>query len=195
MQKFASHLPALFHIAFNLPAKFYPSSQPAPKVPMNTVWSMSDRMCSGKSCSFSASSEKCFSTAARRTCHPGSSVTTRWIKHQQTGEIGPKWSIWMCPQVRGRKVPSVGRYLTSKMKRKLISSTKIPWMEGTTNHDAKVGNEKFSDQHQDLSSKKSAIKPIKKGFDPQKKLIALQKPGRFTNPPIPMGPIPNRPRW
>lgn len=87
-------------------------------------------------------------------------------------------------------MPSVGRYLTSKVKRKLISSTKIPWMEGTTNHDAKVENEKFSDQHQDLSSKKSAIKPIKKGFDPQKKLIALQKPGRFTNPPSPWAPSP-----
>jgi hypothetical protein len=55
------------------------------------------------------------------------------------------------------------------MKRKLISSTKIPWMQGTTNHDAKIENEKFSDKHQDLSSKKTAIKPIKKGFDPQKK--------------------------
>ena len=58
-------------------------------------------------------------------------------------------------------MPSVGRYLNSKMKRKLISSTKIPWTEGTTNHDAKVENEKFS--------KKTAIKPIKKGFDSKKK--------------------------
>lgn len=44
-----------------------PWKMPAPKVPMTTVWSISDKICNGNSSSFSASSLKCFSTAKRRT--------------------------------------------------------------------------------------------------------------------------------